>query len=104
MSLTLGGLHLSSNSSLQNVYLNAHLPPAEELKKQLAEGAVVGGVDFAEATALHLAAVYGHADAAEILLRAGAQPNPADRQAALPGQASTDAVLTVVQLGRIITA
>lgn len=56
---------------------------AEEIKKQAAEGAVVGGVDFTGATALHLAAVYGHDEAAAVLLEAGAQPNLADRQAGL---------------------
>ena len=54
---------------------------AEEIKKQAGEGAVIGGVDFTGATALHLAAVYGHDEAAEVLLQAGAQSNLADRQA-----------------------
>ena len=61
--------------------LSICLANAEDIKKQAAEGAVVGGVDFTGATALHLAAVFGHADAAEVLLQAGALPNLADRQA-----------------------
>ncbi len=49
------------------------------IKKLLAEGAAPSGVDFTGATPLHMAGVSGQPKAAEMLLKAGARPNLADR-------------------------
>ncbi len=49
------------------------------MKRLLAEGAAPSGVDFTGATPLHMAGVSGQPRAAEMLLKAGARPNLADR-------------------------
>ena len=59
----------------------AHAGNVGELEKMVAKGSDPNQRDYYACTPLHGAAALGNQEAAELLIKAGAQPNMADRQA-----------------------